>query len=108
MSKSLLGIAGQWSPEKIAILSLKPPCQVRILIYRTWAICKLLTENVYRITDMILAASNGMMSKQMLDVSFQNFTLYPHHQNVFTFSAVTCTQTLSYFYHARSMDVKRK
>ena len=73
MSKSLLGIAGQWSAEKIAILSLKPPCQVRILIYRTWAICKLLTENVYRITDMILAASNGMMSKQMLDVSFQKF-----------------------------------
>ena len=36
--KSLLGIARQWSREKIAILSLKPRSHVRIVIYRTWAI----------------------------------------------------------------------
>ena len=36
--KFLLGIARQWSPEKCAILSLKPRSHVRILIYQTWAI----------------------------------------------------------------------
>ena len=36
--KFLLGIARQWSPEKFAILSLKPRSHVRILIYQTWAI----------------------------------------------------------------------
>ena len=35
---SFLGIARQWSREKCANLSLKPGSQVRILIYRTWAI----------------------------------------------------------------------
>ena len=37
--KSLLEIARQWSREKFAILFLKPRSRVRILIYRTWAIC---------------------------------------------------------------------
>ena len=36
--KSLLGIARQWSLEKIAILTLKPRIHVRSLIYPTWAI----------------------------------------------------------------------
>ena len=36
---SLLGIARQWSREKFAIVLLKPRSRVRILIYRTWAIC---------------------------------------------------------------------
>ena len=36
--KSLLGIARQWSREKFAILILKPRSQVRVLIYRRWAI----------------------------------------------------------------------
>ena len=35
--KSLLGIARQWSREKFAILTLKPPSHVRNLIFRTWA-----------------------------------------------------------------------
>ena len=38
--KSLLGIARQWSREKFAILFLKPRSRARILIYRTWTICK--------------------------------------------------------------------
>ena len=36
--KSPLGIARQWSREKIAILSLKPRSRMRILLHRTWAI----------------------------------------------------------------------
>ena len=36
--KFLLGIAGLWSRETFAILTLKPRSHVRILIYRTWAI----------------------------------------------------------------------
>ena len=36
--KSLLGIARQWSGEKLATLTLKPRSRVRILIYQTWAI----------------------------------------------------------------------
>ena len=36
--KSLLGIARQWSCEKLSILSPKPRSHVRILIYRTRAI----------------------------------------------------------------------
>ena len=36
--KSLMGIARQWSRKKIAILTLKPPSHVRILICRTLAI----------------------------------------------------------------------
>ena len=36
--KTLLGIARQWSCEKIAILTLKPQIHVKILVYRTWAI----------------------------------------------------------------------
>ena len=32
--KSLLGIVRQWSHEKCAILSVKPPSHVRILIYK--------------------------------------------------------------------------
>ena len=36
--KFLLGIAGQCSLEKFAILTLKPRIHVRILIDRTWAI----------------------------------------------------------------------
>ena len=36
--KSFLGIARQWGRERFAILYLKPGSQVRILIYRTWAI----------------------------------------------------------------------
>ena len=35
---SLSGIARQWSGEKCAILFLKPPSHVWILIYRMWAI----------------------------------------------------------------------
>ena len=38
MLKSLPRIARQWSLEKIAVLSVKPPSNVRILTYRTWAI----------------------------------------------------------------------
>ena len=36
--KSLLGIARQWSREKLAILNLRPGSHVRILTYRTWAV----------------------------------------------------------------------
>ena len=36
--KSLLGIARPRSQETFAVLFLKPPSHVRILIYRTWAI----------------------------------------------------------------------
>ena len=36
--KSLLGIVGQWSHEKFAILTLKPWILVKILVYQTWAI----------------------------------------------------------------------
>ena len=36
--KTLLGIARQWSCEKIANLTLKPQIHVKILVYRTWAI----------------------------------------------------------------------
>ena len=36
--KSLLGIARQWSRENFAVLTLKPPSHVRILIYRKWVI----------------------------------------------------------------------
>ena len=38
--KSLLGIARQWSGEKLAILNLiiRPRSHVRIFIYRTWAV----------------------------------------------------------------------
>ena len=38
MFNSLLGIARQWSREKVAILSLKPLSHIKMLIYRTWAI----------------------------------------------------------------------
>ena len=43
--KSLKGITRQWSLEKIAILTLKPRSHVRILIYRTWAINRLLPSS---------------------------------------------------------------
>ena len=36
--KSLLGVARQQSRKKIAILTLKPRSDARILIYQTWAI----------------------------------------------------------------------
>ena len=36
--KTLLGIARQWSCEKIAILTFKPQIHVKILVYQTWAI----------------------------------------------------------------------
>ena len=38
VSKSLLGIEGQKKHEKIAIVTRKPLCHARILIYRTWPI----------------------------------------------------------------------
>ena len=38
--KSLLGIEGQRKLEKFAILTRKPRSHARILIYRTWPICR--------------------------------------------------------------------
>ena len=51
--KSLLEIVRQWSPEKFAILTLKPRSHVRILLYRTWAITDLKTSWSARIKKLV-------------------------------------------------------
>ena len=49
VTKSLLGIARQWTREKLAILSLKPWSHVRILINPTWAITKIAFDVHFKI-----------------------------------------------------------
>ena len=61
--KSLLGMAGHWSHEKVAILALKPWSQERILIHRTWAIATfqvaLPHKTIWDKLAMILISTKG-------------------------------------------------
>ena len=49
--KSLLGIARQWSREKIAILTLKPWSHVKISIFCFKVYLRSIAKSVYIITD---------------------------------------------------------
>ena len=60
--KFLLRIAGQWSREKFAILTLKPWSHVRILTYRTWAIYNLLLAILNNSAVMQLVTSKPWWS----------------------------------------------
>ena len=73
MTKSLLGIAGQWSREKLAVLSLNPRSHVRILIKPTWAITKIAFDVHFKI---LLREVDSQISKSV-SLTFYLPTMQP-------------------------------